>query len=265
LHQEMMMHSPLVSIIMPAYNAEQYVSDAILSVISQDYENWELLVIDDCSTDDTSKIINKFVKIDSRIKPVFNSINGGTPAKAKNKALPLVKGNYVAFLDSDDMWFKDKLMKQIPLMESNTQYGLTYTGGYLIDESGDKINTFLPKHGCGNILSKMLRHYEINNQSVVIRKEALQVIGGLFDEDIVVGEDYNLFMNVLAKYKTCHVNEHLIKYRVHQNSITNSGNIDLSYGTLKTLKELNIKYKIKRRYPLHYLIGWLKAIRFKLI
>jgi len=254
---------PLVSIIMPAYNTEKYIESAMQSVIGQTYKEWELLIVDDCSTDHTKRIIQKISKSDCRIKPIFSNSNSGSPAKAKNKALPLVKGNYVAFLDSDDMWFKDKLMKQIPLMESNTQYGLTYTGGYLIDESGDKINTFLPKHGCGNILSKMLRHYEINNQSVVIRKEALQVIGGLFDEDIVVGEDYNLFMNILAKYEVCNIKECLIKYRIHSDSISKNKSIDLSDGTLKTLKELNTKYKIKKKYPIYYFISWLKAVRFK--
>ena len=163
------------------------------------------------------------------------------------------------------MWLKEKLMEQISLMENNVQYGLTYTGGYLIDESGDTISTFLPRHGCGNILHQMLKHYEINNQSVVIRREALQVISGLFDESIVIGEDYNLFMNVLAEYEACHISEYLIKYRVHKNSITKDRNVDLSYGTLKTLKELDIKYKIKRKYPVFYFISWLKAIRFKLM
>jgi glycosyltransferase involved in cell wall biosynthesis len=248
---------------MPAYNTEKYVERSIQSVVDQIYTNWELLVIDDCSTDNTKNIIKAFLKTDTRIKPIFNNFNNGTPAKAKNKALPLVKGDYVAFLDSDDMWLRDKLMKQISFMDNNPQYGLTYTGGYLIDESSRKINTFLPKYKCGNVLHKMLRRYEINNQSVIIREEALQAIGGLFNEDIVIGEDYNLFMNILAKYEVCNIKECLVKYRIHSDSISKNKSIDLSDGTLKTLKELNAKYKIKKKYPIYYFISWLKAVRFK--
>ncbi len=257
------MSSPLVSIIMPAYNTEKYVECSIQSVVDQTYENWELLVVDDCSTDRTKSIIQKLSKSDCRIKPVFNNFNSGTPAKAKNKVLPLIQGDYVAFLDSDDMWLKDKLIKQILLMENNIQYGLTYSGGYLIDESSHEINTFLPKYKCGNTLHKMLGRYEINNQSVIIREEALQAIGGLFNEDIVIGEDYNLFMNILAKYEVCNIKEYLIKYRIHSDSISKNKSVDLSDGTLKTLKELNAKYKIKKKYPIYYFISWLKAVRFK--
>ena len=126
------MNKPLVSIIMPAYNNERYVESSIQTVINQTYSNWELLIVDDCSTDRTMGIIQRVSKSDSRIKPIYNNFNSRAPAKAKNKALPLVKGDYVAFLDSDDMWLKDKLMKQILFMESNTQYWLTYTGGYFI-------------------------------------------------------------------------------------------------------------------------------------
>ena len=257
------MNKPLISISMPAYNTERYIFDSIQSVVDQTYQNWELLVIDDCSKDNTKSIIQNFSKNDHRIKPVFNDINCGTPAKAKNKAMPLIQGDYVAFLDSDDIWLRDKLMKQISLMENNAQYGLTYTGGYLIDESSHEINTFLPKHKCGNALHEMLKRYEINNQSVIIREEALQAIGGLFNEDIVIGEDYNLFMNILAKYEVCNIKECLIKYRIHSDSISKNKSIDLSDGTLKTLKELNTKYKIKKKYPIYYFISWLKAVRFK--
>jgi len=257
------MNSPLVSIIMPAYNVEKYIDDSISSVVNQEYKNWELLIVDDCSTDTTSEIIDKFVKIDSRIVLLSNKINTGTPAKAKNKAIPFVRGKYIAFLDSDDIWFADKLIKQIKLMEDNFNYALTYTGGYWIDENNNEIKRFLPKYKCGNILSCMLKRYEINNQSVVIRKEVLSDTIGLFNETIVIGEDYNLFMNIVAKYEVCNIKEHLVKYRVHEKSITKNGKSDLSDGTLKTLKELNIKYKIKLTYPLCYLVTWLKAIRFK--
>ncbi len=257
------MNSSLVSIIMPAYNVEKYISDSISSVINQTYENWELLVIDDCSIDNTVKIINEFVKLDSRIKPIFNSINSGTPAKAKNKALPFSKGEYIAFLDSDDIWLKDKLTNQISLMQNNENYALVYTGGYLIDENNNEIKKFLPKYECGNILSNMLKRYEVNNQSVIIKKEALLDTIGMFNENIIIGEDYNLFMNIIAKYEVCSIKKYLIKYRVHKKSITKNGNCDLSDGTLKTLKELNIKYNIKVKYPLYYFISWLKAMRFR--
>ena len=114
----------LVSIIMPAYNAEKYIEEAIESVLKQTYRNWELIIVNDCSIDATEQIVKKYQEQDERIK--FHSLteNHGV-ANARNTALQNAVGRYIAFLDSDDMWLPEKLEKQIGFMKINN-YVFTY-------------------------------------------------------------------------------------------------------------------------------------------
>ena len=252
--------NPLVSVIMPAYNAKKYIHEAIESVINQTYQNWELIVVDDCSTDGTKKIIETFACQDERIKPIYIDKNGGKPSIAKNFALRHVVGKYIAFLDSDDIWILNKLALQVKIMEENIQYGLCYTGGYWIDEFGNEIKKFSPRYSNGYLLKNMLQRYEINNQSVMITTKALNDTIGLFNESITIGEDYNLFMHTVAKYEVVSIKKYLIKYRIHNNAITKSKK-RVSDGVLVTLKELNLF----RKYPMYALVTYLKAIRFKYI
>lgn len=253
--------NPLVSIIMPAYNAEKYIEYSINSVIEQSYKEWELLIVDDGSKDKTKEIIKVYSELDNRIKPLYSKTNSGRPSIAKNKLFEYVNGDYIAFLDSDDLWLKTKLEKQVDAMENNRKYGLCYTGGFFINENNQKISSFLPKYKNGNVFSKMLRKYEINNQSVLIRKELFKK----FNENIIIGEDYNLFMNIVFKNNAYVFKEKLIKYRIHSNSITKSKTKDISDGVIFTLKELNKKYKIAYKYPLSYSVCLINAYRNKIL
>src|SRR6476659_7001862 len=118
----------LVSVIMPAFNAGKYISDAIQSVIQQTYNNWELIVIDDGSTDTTAAIIKEFIASDDRIKYLYQE-NGG-PGKARNKGLKEAKGIYVAFLDADDLWLPEKLREQLKTMFYH-KTDLVYSDAYI--------------------------------------------------------------------------------------------------------------------------------------
>ncbi len=123
-----------VSVIMPAYNAAAYIEQAIRSVMEQTYTNWQLLVIDDCSTDDTYAIAQRLAAEDDRIRPLRNEHNSGV-AVTRNRGLELSVGAYVAFLDSDDVWHPDKLAAQIQMAERE-QAGLVYTSYAIVDADG---------------------------------------------------------------------------------------------------------------------------------
>ncbi|MCX2869418.1 glycosyltransferase family 2 protein [Kluyvera cryocrescens] len=125
----------LVSIIMPTFNSSSTVADSIKSVLEQSYSNWELLITDDCSTDDTLGIIQSFSDRDSRIKVFQNTENSGAGI-SRNNSISMAKGRFIAFLDSDDMWFKDKLFEQINFMLEN-DYALTYTNYIKVDENNN--------------------------------------------------------------------------------------------------------------------------------
>jgi len=249
--------SKKISIITPNYNYANYIGYTIESIIEQDYKNWELIIVDDGSTDNGLAIVKNYIKNDNRIILLENTINLGA-AKTRNKAVDIAKGRFIAFLDSDDLWLPIFIEKQLKLIKKDN-FTLCYTGGYLIDENSKEIGSFLPKYNNGFIFKNMLRRYEINNQSVMIKREVFRK----FNEDITIGEDYNLFMEIVLNNKVCNIKEKLIKYRVHGSSITKSHKKDLSEGTLFTLSELNNKYSIFYKHPLSYIYCWLKAIRFK--
>lgn len=124
----------LVSIVTPAYNASHLIGDTIKSVQEQSYVDWEMIIIDDCSSDNTVEIVEEYAKSDNRIKLLKAPQNGGV-ARARNIGLDAAKGNYIAFLDSDDLWMPDKLAKQVSFMQQN-RYILTYTY-YTIFNSDD--------------------------------------------------------------------------------------------------------------------------------
>ena len=255
---------PLVSIVMPAYNSEKFIHVAIESVINQTYTNWELLVVNDNSTDSTKIIVEELSIKDSRIKLINRNVNSGKPSGAKNSALDFVRGEYIAFLDSDDMWIDKKLELQISFMIKNKNYVLTYTGGYWINSAGHVIKRFLPKYSDGDNLKNMLGRYEINNQSVVVRTNIFKDVVNKFNETITIGEDYNAFMHILAKYKIASIKQYLIKYRIHNSGITKSSK-RVSDGVLVTLKELDRLYGIKKSYFMRYFFSFIKAVRFKFV
>ena len=125
----------LVSIIMPSYNTAEYIAESIQSVLAQSYKDWELLIVDDCSTDNTDEVVKPYLS-DERIKYMKNDANSGA-AVSRNRALREAKGKWIAFLDSDDLWMPDKLSKQINFMEEHG-YSFSYTDYVEIDTYGKR-------------------------------------------------------------------------------------------------------------------------------
>lgn len=126
--------APLVSVIMPAYNAEKYIEEAVSSVLSQTYKNWELLILDDCSSDCTAEIAEYFASLDTRIRLLRNPQNMGV-AKTRNRGFDIAKGEWIALLDSDDVWHSDKLEKQLAVA-GRAGADIIYCSYALVNESG---------------------------------------------------------------------------------------------------------------------------------
>ncbi|MDQ0196268.1 glycosyltransferase family 2 protein [Paenibacillus wynnii] len=213
----------LISIIMPAYNSGKYIEEAIISVISQSYQCWELIVIDDSSMDNTVKIVEDLASKDSRIHLHENKSNQGVSA-SRNRGISLASSEWIAFLDSDDMWDRFKLEKQIGLVEeSNAEF--VFTGSSFINEKGDNyLGIFeVPK----KVSYKELRtHNVISCSSVLIKKRFFNEIKMEKDD---MHEDYAVWLRVL-KTGVCAfgINESLLVYRISRNS--KSGN------KIKTIK-----------------------------
>ena len=195
---------------MPAYNSEKYIAQAIGSVLNQNYTNWELIIINDCSTDNTEQIIKSYQKKDRRIKLINLTQNRGV-ANARNIGIRNAEGKYIAFLDADDIWQKEKLYKQIQLLES-TNTDITYTAYMMIDDTGKKIKERRIKEIL--YLKDLLKENSIIFSSVVCKKESIEnkhFISEWYHEDYVFLLD---FAKEGKNFKG--INESLMQYRVHQ-------------------------------------------------
>tara|TARA_B100000780_G_scaffold279215_2_gene256609 strand:+ start:2488 stop:3288 length:801 start_codon:yes stop_codon:yes gene_type:complete len=182
--------SPLVSIIMPNYNSEDFIHIAIESVLNQTYQNLELIIVDDLSSDNSPSVISKYAANDHRVVPVFKITNQGA-ALSRNVALDLAKGEYIAFLDSDDIWTNDKLEMQIKFMLNNN-YEFIYSYYDVISNTGDYCyNLKAPNKVTRN---KLLLSCFIGCSSVVI---ASSLLGKTRQRDIVCRNDYMFWLDIL--------------------------------------------------------------------
>ena len=195
----------LVSIIMPTYNCGRFIRESINSVFSQTYRNWELLIVDDCSTDETESIVCTYN--DPRIRYIRNEQNIGA-ALTRNRALREAKGRYIAFLDSDDLWMPEKLEKQIAFMETNG-YAFTYTHYQEIDEASNPTGVMI--YGPLHITKKGM--YAFCWPGCLTVMYDVSKIGLIQIEDIQKNNDYAIWLKICKKADCYLLPEMLAKYR----------------------------------------------------
>jgi glycosyltransferase involved in cell wall biosynthesis len=211
--------TPSLSIIIPAHNTEKYLAQAIESVLNQTYTNWELIIIDDASTDTTSVIAEKYAAENPQIKYIRNDQNLGI-SKTRNKGIALAQGTYIAMLDSDDVWLdREKLALQIAALEQNPQLGLVGTWMKKIDEHGNKIGEIQFAQTDSEIRHSLLYRNHIAQSSVMFRKNAALELGG-YDETLTTMEDHDLWLKIGSKYSLATLPIYALGYRVHTGGIT---------------------------------------------
>jgi len=205
----------MISIITPSYNSKNFIKDTIESVLNQTYENWEMIIVDDCSKDGSEEYIRNLIKGENRIKFISLDHNVGA-AMARNKAIEVAQGRYIAFLDSDDIWLPEKLEKQIQFMKQNN-YAFTFTAYIPISEDGKKElkPIFVPKdidyvEYCKNTIIGCL--------TVMIDKKQ---VGDFRMPIIKSSHDMALWLLIMKRgFKAYGLNEVLAKYRLVSNSNT---------------------------------------------
>lgn len=200
-----------VSILMNGYNSEKYLKEAIDSVYAQRYNDWEIIFIDNCSTDKTKQIVDSY---DDKIKYYKTEKNIPLGA-ARNFGLQYCKGEYLAFLDTDDMWMPKKLEQQVKVLDQNSDFFMCYSGVSNINELGVEFKEKIPKFSSGFIFPNLLVKNEINMQTVLIRNKNITM-----REDLAFSPDYNLWLNIAAKHKIFVLKEIFVKYRIVKNSLT---------------------------------------------
>ncbi len=206
----------LVSIITPCYNSENYINDCLLSVVNQTYQNWEMLIVDDKSTDKSTDLISRHSKKDKRIILFLLEKNIGS-AEARNYAIKKAKGRYIAFLDSDDMWLPNKLELQINFMKKNN-YSFVFSSYSVISSSKTKKHTI-------NVPEKIsyesyLKNTIIGCLTVVLDKEKIDEIQM---PNLRSSHDMALWLNILKKEKYAYaLQQELAIYREHKSSNTSN-------------------------------------------
>lgn len=215
------MKNSFISVIVPTYNRADLISETIESILNQTYKNFELIIVDDGSTDNTEEVIRKFK--DSRIKYIKTD-NWGGPARPRNIGIKKAKGEYIAFCDDDDIWLPEKLEKQIRVFQISNETAMLYTRFKTIE--GDVIsNRIFPENGkykSGNIFKSLYLRSFIACSSVVVKRSVLDQVG-LFDTDpnLIAIEDTDLWLRIALKYIVkCTDDLPLLIYRIQSQRIS---------------------------------------------
>lgn len=248
---------PKISINIITYNRAAYLSEAICSVLGQSFSDWELIVVDDASTDNTESIVKNFIAADSRIKYFKNDQNKGV-ARSRNRALMTSLGDYIAVLDSDDLWCDtEKLQKQIEVFMSDPGAVLVGGNGRIIDKNGIEHGNYICVSSDKQIRQKLLLKNQFIHSSVVFPRRAAVASGG-YDESLVVGEDYDLFLRLGTGGKISNLPLPVVKYREHDSNQSKE-------KILSALKDnLRIIARYKNNYPNYYIAFCRRYLRFLL-
>ncbi len=228
---------PKVSVIIPVYNASRFLKKTIDSVLNQSFGDFEVVAIDDCSKDDSFKILESYKKRDKRIKVYQNSENIGV-AQTRNRGIELAEAEWIAFLDSDDYWAEDKLKKQLGLHDNNPECLFSYTASAFCNEQGDLYDYIL--HVKEKItFEELLKKNLISCSSVIIRKDIIKKYKMLNDD---VHEDYVAWLDILKDYTfAIGLDEPLLVYRFVSNS-KSSNRIKSAFMMIRSYRAIGLNW-----------------------
>lgn len=212
---------PKITVVMPVYNGEKYLDTAIKSILNQKFTNFEFVIVDDASTDNSVEIINSYQ--DQRIKLIKNNVNLGIPT-TRNKCLQESSGEYVAVLDCDDYAYPSRLAEQLEFMENNPDFGMVGSWVELIDENDDLTGeVWNEDEPSQKIPCRLLFHNYFAHSAVLLRRSALDAVkinGEVYRKDYPNAQDYDLWVRISKKFKVWNIPKVLIKYRVHSHCIS---------------------------------------------
>ncbi|EGQ8339622.1 glycosyltransferase [Vibrio parahaemolyticus] len=236
---------PRVSIITPAYNSSKYIYKTYESIKKQSFEDWEWIVVDDCSTDETTDIINGIIKDDDRVNLVINSTNSGAAA-SRNRGIDVAKGTYIAFIDSDDVWLPEKLDRQYKYMLNN-QVEFSFTAYNVVNEDGSKVLCTVDTTAPDEITYKdhLKKRATLGCSTVMVSKE---FVGTKRMPDIRSGQDYAFWLSLLKSDTNAFcLKEILTSYRITPGSISRNKikKARRQWQIYRELEKLSLVYSIE--------------------
>ena len=209
------MTTPLVTVLMSVYNGEAYLSKAVESILTQTYQHFEFLIIDDASTDRSAQVLSSYP--DERIRVIRNETNLGL-TRSLNKGLALAQGKYIARMDADDVSYPQRLEKQVDFMEAHAEVGLC--GSWALDRKGETLRQRIFSCNEQEIRFSFLRYNPFVHSSVMLRAAILQEHRLEFDPDFLYAQDYELWIRIANYTKLANLPEFLVQYRIHDQQIT---------------------------------------------
>ena len=250
---------PLVSVILNCYNSAKFLKKSIKSVIAQSYKNWELVIFDNCSNDNTKLEVLK-VKKNKKIK-YFRSKKLVTLYHARNLAIKKTNGSLITFLDADDWWLKNKLKKQVNFLEKHKNSNIVYTNLFLFNEIKNKIKLFSKDSLYnGNITQSLLNKFKMPILTTMIRKKIF--LKNKFDKRYSIIGDFDLFVRISLKEKIFSIQEPLACYRIHGSNMTTK-KIDLNIKELEKWLSEHYNKKFFKNYDFSNIKKIIQTLKVK--
>ncbi len=209
----------LISIITPTYNREAFLPAAIESVLAQSYKEFELIIVDDGSTDNSRELINAYADKDPRVKYLYQE--NQRQSVARNYALSIAKGDFICFLDSDNYWPHDKLEKSLKAFEQHPEADIVYGDCITIDEQGNELHRNNMRRYSGSIAALLLKDNFVSMNTTMTRRKCFNEMGGMSGKRRVA-DDYDLWLKFSARYRFQYIPEFLAYYRVMENQISSN-------------------------------------------
>ncbi|WP_298287540.1 glycosyltransferase family A protein [uncultured Lutibacter sp.] len=262
-----MNQSPLVSVIIPTYNRASYLRETLNSVVNQSYSNIEIIVVDDGSPNDDSKLIcTQFEKV-----TYIKINNSGGPAKPRNIGIKKAKGKYLAFIDDDDLWIPSKIEEQVKVLEKHSDFGLVHGYCQIINSEGNLTENIIGKPGSSNVKHgvvsfKMIGSWTLMTSSVLIRKKLIDKIGFFNEKMPPAGEDVEYWVRCSFQTKFFDIQKVVVWYRKHENNISKQEEryIDLPLSLNMVLIQ-SLKSKIITKQTYLILKGKVAKMQLKMI
>lgn len=205
---------PKVSVVIPTYNRANYLRQTIDSVLAQTYTDYEIIVLDDGSTDNTKETAALYK---DKIKYFYQENRG--PTAGKNSGMQKARGEYIAFLDDDDLWLPEKLAKQVEVLENNRELAFACSGSYVINAKGEIIDEWKKVTQNQETFSNLYEANFVFTLTVMVRRKCLAATG-LFDESLYIVQDYDLWLRLAKRYPFAYIALPLAKYRKHDSNVT---------------------------------------------
>jgi len=209
----------LISIVTPTYNRAYLLTEAIDSVLAQTYPHWEMIIVDDGSTDGTAAIVEAATAKDHRISYYYQE-NAGQ-SSARQHALSVARGEFIAFLDSDNRWLPERLQKGLDALARNPNCAVSYGDCYILDEDGKRISDRNMRRYSGFITEQLVKDNCVSFNTSLTRREAIDSVGG-FDPNVEVADDYDLWLRISVAHEFVYIPEYLAEYRVMTKQISSN-------------------------------------------